>query len=206
MRPISPVSSEQLDLINELNLHNVLGSHSINATIHCYSFRITQWLDTRLTEQRLFEILHRALEEAKKGYSVLVLALDRFELCNFIRKGRRPFMKRISQFFTTSVALCLLVAGCGNPSERPQGSLHPSPEPPVIQILSSQTATTVPTSSVSSTPVPTQRQVNPQTKTVQKPTTPKPSATVKPTTADTDNDSGKIYARNTWLYGCDIWS
>ena len=72
MRPISPVSSEQLDLINELNLHNVLGSHSINATIHCYSFRITQWLDTRLTEQRLFEILHRALEEAKKGYSVLV--------------------------------------------------------------------------------------------------------------------------------------
>ena len=27
-------------------------------------------------------------------------------------------MKRIAQFFTTSVALCLLVAGCGNPSAR----------------------------------------------------------------------------------------
>lgn len=101
-------------------------------------------------------------------------------------------MKRIAQFFTTSVALCLLVAGCGNPSARPQGSLQPSSEPPVIQILSSQTATTVPTSSVSSTPVPTQRLVNPQIKTVQKPTTTtKPSATVKPTTADTTTSPAK---------------
>ena len=58
-------------MINDLNLNTVLGSHAINRTNNCYSFRITQWLDAELTEQRLFEILQRALEEAKKGYSIL---------------------------------------------------------------------------------------------------------------------------------------
>ena len=68
---MSPPAEEQLDIINDLNLNTVLGSHAINRTNNCYSFRITQWLDAELTEQRLFEILQRALEEAKKGYSIL---------------------------------------------------------------------------------------------------------------------------------------
>lgn len=72
VRSIALLTEEQLDMINELNLNTVLGSHSINRATGCYSFRVTQWLDAELTEQRLFEILQRALEEAKKGYSVLV--------------------------------------------------------------------------------------------------------------------------------------
>lgn len=72
VRPMSPPAEEQLDMINDLNLNTVLGSHSINRATGCYSFRVTQWLDAELTEQRLFEILQRALEEAKKGYSILV--------------------------------------------------------------------------------------------------------------------------------------
>ena len=72
VRPMTPPTGEQLDMINDLNLNTVLGSHSINRTTSCYSFRVTQWLDTEITEQRLFEILQRALEEAKKGYSILV--------------------------------------------------------------------------------------------------------------------------------------
>lgn len=71
VRSIALLTEEQLDMINELNLNTVLGSHAINRTNNCYSFRITQWLDAELTEQRLFEILQRALEEAKKGYSIL---------------------------------------------------------------------------------------------------------------------------------------
>ena len=71
VRSIALLTEEQLDMINELNLNTVLGSHSINRATGCYSFRVTQWLDAELTEQRLFEILQRALEEAKKGYSVL---------------------------------------------------------------------------------------------------------------------------------------
>lgn len=72
VRSIALLTEEQLDMINELNLNTVLGSHSINRATGRYSFRVTQWLDAELTEQRLFEILQRALEEAKKGYSVLV--------------------------------------------------------------------------------------------------------------------------------------
>ena len=71
VRSIALLTEEQLDMINELNLNTVLGSHSINRATGCDSFRVTQWLDAELTEQRLFEILQRALEEAKKGYSVL---------------------------------------------------------------------------------------------------------------------------------------
>ena len=72
VRSMVPPTEEQLDMINDLNLKTMLGSHSINRATGCYSFRVTQWLDAELTEQRLFEILQRALEEAKKGYSILV--------------------------------------------------------------------------------------------------------------------------------------
>lgn len=64
-------AANQLDVINELNLKSILGSHSINREIGCYSYRATHWLDTELEPARFQEILERCVLEAEKGYHSL---------------------------------------------------------------------------------------------------------------------------------------
>lgn len=65
------VSVRQYNLVNDLNLKSVLGSHAINDEIGCYSYRATHWLDTDLTVSRFFEILDRCVDEAQRGYYIL---------------------------------------------------------------------------------------------------------------------------------------
>ncbi len=64
---------KQLEVINELNLKSILGSHSINKEVGCYSYRATHWLDTQLEPERFQEILDRCVLEAEKGYHSLVI-------------------------------------------------------------------------------------------------------------------------------------
>lgn len=64
-------SSRKKELINELNLKSVLGSHSINEQVGCYSYRATQWLDVDLTPERYFEMLDRCVDEADHAYQLL---------------------------------------------------------------------------------------------------------------------------------------
>jgi len=61
-------SSQQLEKVNELNLHSVLGCHAVNRELGCYTYRVTQWLDTGLDSARFLEILGRCSEEADKGF------------------------------------------------------------------------------------------------------------------------------------------
>ena len=58
-------------MVNELNLKSVLGSHAINESVGCYSYRATQWLDTEISPQRYFEMLNRCVDEADRAYQVL---------------------------------------------------------------------------------------------------------------------------------------
>lgn len=64
-------SPKKKELVNELNLRSVLGSHSINQAVGCYSYRATQWLDVELTPQRYFEMLDRCIDEAEHAYQKL---------------------------------------------------------------------------------------------------------------------------------------
>lgn len=57
--------------MNTLNLKSVLGSHFINDTFSCYTYRATHWLDTELTQARFLEILNRCCDEAARGYHSL---------------------------------------------------------------------------------------------------------------------------------------
>ena len=68
----NPGANKKRLLLNELNLHSVLGSHAINTEVSCYSFRSAHWIDCELTELRFFEILERCTEEAMRGYAKLV--------------------------------------------------------------------------------------------------------------------------------------
>ena len=60
-------SSRQRQIINELNLRSILGSHAINDEMGCYFYRSANWLDTELTAERFFEILNRCVDEANQG-------------------------------------------------------------------------------------------------------------------------------------------
>ena len=53
---------------NEMNLTGVYGSHTINESIRCYSYRATHWLDTEIEAARFLEILDRCVVEATQGY------------------------------------------------------------------------------------------------------------------------------------------
>lgn len=64
----NPDGVRKRQLINELNLHSVLGSHAINEEVGCYSYRATHWLDKEITPERFFEILNRCVDEADRGY------------------------------------------------------------------------------------------------------------------------------------------
>ena len=63
----------QLNFINDLNLKSILGSHSINKEVGCYSYRATHWLDKELDPSRFYEILDRCVDEADKGYHRLAV-------------------------------------------------------------------------------------------------------------------------------------
>ena len=68
-RPLAkPSSAKQRQLMNDLNLQSILGSHAINDEVGCYSYRATQWLDTELDARRFFEILDRCVDEANRGF------------------------------------------------------------------------------------------------------------------------------------------
>lgn len=60
--------TRQFRNLNELNLKSILGSHSVNKSIGCYSYRSTHWLNDNIEPQRFFEILDRCVDEADKGY------------------------------------------------------------------------------------------------------------------------------------------
>lgn len=65
--------TRQLNFINDLNLKSILGSHSINKEVGCYSYRATHWLDKELEPSRFYEILDRCVDEADKGYHRLAV-------------------------------------------------------------------------------------------------------------------------------------
>ena len=67
-------TSKDMRFINEMNLKSVLGSHSLNDDVGCYSYRAAHWLDTELTAPRFIEILGRCTEEAQRVYSQLAKA------------------------------------------------------------------------------------------------------------------------------------
>lgn len=66
-----PLSEKHYGIVNDLNLKSVLGSHSVNEEIGCYSYRATHWLDTDLPVVRFYEILDRCIDEAARGYNSL---------------------------------------------------------------------------------------------------------------------------------------
>lgn len=63
-----PSTPRQRQLLNELNLKSVLGSHAINDDIGCYTYRATQWLDAEMGAGRFFEILNRCVGEADRAF------------------------------------------------------------------------------------------------------------------------------------------
>lgn len=65
--------ARQLNFINDLNLKSILGSHSINKEVGCYSYRATHWLDNELEPSRFYEILDRCVDEADKAYHRLAV-------------------------------------------------------------------------------------------------------------------------------------
>lgn len=68
-----PGGTRQLNFINDLNLKSILGSHSINKEVGCYSYHATHWLDKELEPSRFYEILDRCVDEADKGYNRLAV-------------------------------------------------------------------------------------------------------------------------------------
>lgn len=67
-----PASVAQFLTTNEVNLHSILGCHTINSDTGCYAYRATQWLDTELTRERFMELLHRCMGEAERGYEKIL--------------------------------------------------------------------------------------------------------------------------------------
>lgn len=59
---------QKIQIANELNLKSILGTHALNDTIGCYSYRAVQWLDAKPDIRRFFEILDRCVEEADRGF------------------------------------------------------------------------------------------------------------------------------------------
>jgi len=66
-----PGSRKVSQIINEINLQSVLGSHAVNTEAGCYSYRTAHWLDAELTKGRFFEMLERSAYEAGWAYSKL---------------------------------------------------------------------------------------------------------------------------------------
>ncbi len=64
----TPTAIAQYLDTNDMNLHSILGCHTINSDTGCYAYRATQWLDTELPRERFMEILSRCMGEAERGY------------------------------------------------------------------------------------------------------------------------------------------
>lgn len=58
--------------LNELNRNSILGTHTVNEELECYTYRATQWIDAKLDLWRFLEILDRCVEEADRGYYELM--------------------------------------------------------------------------------------------------------------------------------------
>ena len=58
--------------LNRTNISSILGSHSINNDVGCYSFRATQWLWSAMTEADFRLFLSRCQSAAEKGYTALL--------------------------------------------------------------------------------------------------------------------------------------
>lgn len=72
-RGLSRTSTQKdKQLINDMNLRSVLGSHALNDEVGCYSYCAAHWLDTEISEGRFLEILGRCAEEATRGYDQLI--------------------------------------------------------------------------------------------------------------------------------------
>lgn len=67
-RPLEDCIGCLKEQVNTLNLRSVLGSHFVNDTFSCYTYRATHWLDAELSQTRFFEILNRCCDEAIRGY------------------------------------------------------------------------------------------------------------------------------------------
>jgi len=67
-----PGTRKDTQIVNELNLKSVLGSHAVNTEAGCYSYRAVHWLDTALTKPRFLEILERSAGEAGQAYQQLI--------------------------------------------------------------------------------------------------------------------------------------
>lgn len=71
-----PASVAQFLDTNDMNLHSILGCHTINSDTHCYAYRATQWLDTELTRERFMEMLHRCMGEVDVSFHVTCKTQD----------------------------------------------------------------------------------------------------------------------------------
>lgn len=63
-----PGSLKQQQILNELNLRSILGSHTVNEAAGCYAYRAAHWLETELEPSRFWEMLNRCTREAEQGY------------------------------------------------------------------------------------------------------------------------------------------
>ncbi len=70
-RPVDPSKELAATQANKVNLCSVLGCHCVNVYYHCYHFRATHWLDTKLTQARFIEMLERCADEANRGYRMI---------------------------------------------------------------------------------------------------------------------------------------
>lgn len=67
-RELNSSKLKKKTLLNTLNLKSVLGSHSVNEAVGCYTFRATIWMDTELQCDRFYEIFDRCADEACRGF------------------------------------------------------------------------------------------------------------------------------------------
>ena len=58
--------------LNRTNISSILGSHSLNNDVGCYSFRATQWLWSAMTDGDFRLFLSRCQSAAEKGYTALL--------------------------------------------------------------------------------------------------------------------------------------
>ena len=66
-----PLNINLYRALNRVNLHSILGSHTVSDEVGCYSFRLTQWLLSPLTEQQFQQMLDRSVSEAQKALIIL---------------------------------------------------------------------------------------------------------------------------------------
>ncbi len=71
-RPIDDYEPSLASNVNDTNLRCVLGSHFINEEMCAYTFRATHWLEKSISMKRFYEILDRCVEEANRGYFLIV--------------------------------------------------------------------------------------------------------------------------------------